>query len=115
MNDPTKTKTKKPGRRRRNKKDVILDFRKTTRNKRGQGDVAPPLDTSKNNGQKESRRKKGKIVITTGDNERVVQREFETTGQFFRRIDRMVAKARVEANLETRFDMNLPKKSLESQ
>lgn len=41
--------------------------------------------------------------------DKIEQREFETTGQFFRRLDRLVAKARVEANLEARFDMTLPK------
>ena len=39
--------------------------------------------------------------------EEVAQREYESTGQFFRRLDRLVAKARVEANLESRFDIKL--------
>lgn len=41
--------------------------------------------------------------------EKVKQREYETTGQFFRRLDRLVAKAKVEASMESRFDMNLNK------
>lgn len=43
--------------------------------------------------------------------EEITQREYESTGQFFRRLDRLVAKARVEANLETRFDVRLNHKS----
>lgn len=38
---------------------------------------------------------------------KVKQRKFESTGQYFRRLDRLVAKAKAEASLETRFDVNL--------
>lgn len=74
--------SKKVNRRRRGKKDVILDFRKKAKQ---------PTD----DGQKVA--------------DKVVQRKFETTGQYFRRLDRLVAKAKVEASLEARFDMTLPK------
>lgn len=62
---------------------------------------------------------KGKLALKTGNKdyggnlglpEKIVQREFETTGQFFRRLDRLVAKAKVEANLDSRFDTTLGKK-----
>lgn len=43
--------------------------------------------------------------------EKVSQREFETTGQFFRRLDRLVAKAKVEANMGARFDLDSTEKN----
>lgn len=39
--------------------------------------------------------------------EKVEQRKYETTGQFFARLNRMVAKAKVEANMGARFNVNL--------
>lgn len=76
-----------------------------------------------NDGDKEktTRRRtkgKGKLSLKTSSKdydgnlglpEKVVQREFETTGQFLKRLDRLVAKAKVEASMETRFDMTLKK------
>lgn len=69
----------------------------------------------------ESKRRKnkaraGKLSISTSSKdyagnlglpEKVSQREFESTGQFFRRLDRLVAKAKAEASVESRFDVNL--------
>jgi len=61
---------------------------------------------------------KGKLSITTSNKDyggnlglpdKVKQREFETTGQFFRRLDRLIAKAKVEASMESRFDITLGK------
>lgn len=95
------SKRKKKNRRRRNKKDEILDFRKKA-----------PSSTITNS----RKAKKGKMSLTTSSQDyggslalpdKVSQREYESTGQFFRRLDRMVAKAKVEASLEARFDMNL--------
>lgn len=63
--------------------------------------------------------KKNKLTLATASKdyegaiglpENVTQREFESTGQFFRRIDRLIAKAKVEASMESRFDIELNQK-----
>lgn len=114
----SKNKKKKLGRRRRGKKDVILDFSKGSKRKvvanagADQDKVAPSMTTTSNI-KKQARKVKGKLSLTTSsrdyDNqlglpELVAQREYESTGQFFRRLDRLVAKAKVEASLDERFD-----------
>ena len=87
--DEKKSKNKRrPGRRRRNKKDVILDLTKRRIHRtNAPSDTHPPPQTSA-----------------------VKKRKFETTGQYLRRIDRMVAIAKVEANLESRFDVTISKR-----
>lgn len=66
--------------------------------------------------QKKNTSKPGKLSISTSSKdyagnlglpEKVSQREFESTSQFFRRLDRLVAKARAEASVESRFDVDL--------
>lgn len=37
---------------------------------------------------------------------KVAQRKYESTGEFMRRLDRMVAKAKAEANINDRFDLD---------
>lgn len=144
-----RSKRKRVGRRRRGKKDVILDFTKRAKPKKKaaegstvegkpnnkitishsdkhkmaninvqpssqQADMAPTFSNFKN----KAKSNKGKLSLTTGTRdyggnlalpEKVSQREHETTGQFFRRLDRLAAKAKVEASLESRFDMTLRK------
>lgn len=153
-------------RRRRNKKDVILDFRKharkkinlsgqqkqqqqtatessikisdkTKKAKKGKLDkdhTLARLEASRvvkvaseykaPEKRKKSNRNSDKLNLSTGSKdydgnvglpEKVSQRKFESTGQFFRRLDRLVAKARVEANLETRFDMTLNRSKQEAK
>ena len=115
----TSSSNKRKGRRRRNKKDIVLDFRKTGKKRNdGQADVMTTAEFyRRESANKKSR--KGKISLKTSSRdydgtlglpEEITQREFESTGQFFRRLDRLTAKARVEANLETRFDMTLKSK-----
>lgn len=149
---PEKKKRNKTGRRRRGKKDTILDFSKKFKPKRIDTDVAidevgegkPKEEKSTGIGKrqkkstyqppqqhqqadvakyvpkavKKTKSKKGKISLTTGHKdygcnlglpEKVSQRDYESTGQFFRRLDRLAAKAKVEASLEARFDMTLRK------
>lgn len=81
---------KRPNRRRRNKKDVILDFTKRRNGSKMTTETPSEPPRASTN------------VIKKG--------KFETTGQYFRRIDRLVAIAKVEANLETRFDVSISKK-----
>lgn len=136
-------KKRQQGRRRRGKKDVILDFSKGVKRKRpskeGESDdesgqiaaIVKPKMTKANTVQasdgtaniasdeaRQKRKKDDRLSLRTssqdyGSNlglpDKIEQREFETTAQFFRRLDRLVAKARVEANLEARFDMTIPK------
>lgn len=90
-----KKRKKKPGRRRRNKKDVILDLRKDKRVGRVDDDNEPTKSDKR-----------------VSDEQTVKKRKSETTGQYFRRLERMVAKAKVEANLETRFDVKIPKRKV---
>lgn len=84
---------------------------KTTTNPKAQLD-----DTSSKKSNRPSRSRSSKLTLTTSNKDyggklglpdQVAQGEFESTGQFFRRLDRLVAKAKVEASLESRFDMNL--------
>lgn len=101
-----KKRKKKLGRRRRGKKDVILDFRKHPKQKVIPNAGADVVKVAKG-------KNKNKLTLTTSSKdydgqiglpEKVSQGDFETTGEFFRRIDRMVAKAKVEADLDIRFD-----------
>lgn len=145
----SKKKRNKAGRRRRGKKDIILDFSKkvkpksaatnsgTTvegkpgdriptssakkRNKSSinipstqQTDVAPTISISR----RKAKSNRGKLSLSTSNKdyggnlglpEKVSQREHETTGQFFRRLDRLAAKAKVEASMESRFDISFSK------
>lgn len=109
---------KKPGRRRRNKKDVILDFSKRviSKSSKQSNTAAGAVAGSSKQAKKRTKATKEKLSIPTGSKDyegnialpdQVAQREFESTGQFFRRLDRLVAKAKVEANMEARFDMTL--------
>lgn len=96
----------------------MLDFSNKGKKKDdGQAEVISMAEFRKKTTSKKGH-KSGKIILTTSSKEydgnlglpeQIKQREFESTGQFFRRIDRLLAKARVEANLESRFDMTLPK------
>lgn len=70
---------KKKGRRRRGKKDVILDFRKKPK----------PSDPTANRPTKT-----------------ISKRKYETTGQYLRRLDRLAAKAKLEAAMDDKFDTN---------
>lgn len=145
----TKKKRNKAGRRRRGKRDVILDFSKKVKSKSvannsgttvegkpgdriltsgakkrnkttinipstQQTDVAPMISISR----RKAKSNRGKLSLSTSNRdyggnlglpEKVAQREHETTGQFFRRLDRLAAKAKVEASMESRFDMTLSK------
>lgn len=65
-----------------------------------------------------SSKRSGGLTLTTSSKdydgnlglpEKITQHDYETTGQFFRRLDRLVAQARVEANMEARFNMTLPR------
>lgn len=111
----TKSKNRKPGRRRRGKKDVILNFSKHRIAKANFGADPPLVKTAAAaTGHKANKANKNKkLTLTTSSKdydgqlglpETVAQRDFETTGEFFRRLDRLVAKAKVEANLDERFD-----------
>lgn len=142
-----KTKKKRPGRRRRGKKDIILDFTKRAKprktatasvtNEGKQKDGIPTSHSKRHKkttinikptsqqavmeqsiSKKKAKSNKGKLSLTTSNKdyggnlglpEKVSQREHETTGQFFRRLDRLAAKAKVEASMESRFDMTLRK------
>lgn len=127
-----KKKRKKKRGRRRGKKDVILNFAKTTRqrtsnhgapNDRDSSEAAsmsnknesPPVDTKQHAPIKIG---KGKLSLKTSVQDyggnlnlpaNITQREYETTGQFLKRLNRLVAKAKVEANLDDRFDMDISK------
>lgn len=141
----TKNKRKKAGRRRRGKKDVVLDFTKRVKPKRIDGELVTDKpasktkklssDKTKNNEsmvkvlsqddpdeesdfmkKSKTRNSRDKLSLTTSSKdyegaislpEKVSQREYETTSQFFRRLDRLAAKAKVEASMESRFDMTL--------
>lgn len=111
---------KKKGRRRRGKKDIILDFRKRAKPSKSclsdqhGSDVGCHQGTSDTlrPGASRSVGKRKKMSLATsskdyGDNlglpDKVTQRECETTGQFFRRLDRLVAKAKVEAAMDEKF------------
>lgn len=106
-----KKKNKKLGRRRRGKKDVILNLSKhPNRVAKANFGADPPATKVAN---KTNKAKNKKLTLTTSSKdydgqlglpETVAQRDFETTGEFFRRLDRLVAKAKVEANLDERFD-----------
>lgn len=95
-------------RRKRKRKQVILDF---SGNKN--------TDTDKNPKPK-PKTKKNTISLTTSFNdyggaielpEKVAQRENETVGQFMRRLDRLVAKAKVEASIGSRFGIETSRKT----
>lgn len=109
-----KKKKKKPGRRRRGKKDVILDFSKRAKSTK-------QLANESNGQESQQPATRNRISLATsrrdyegnlGLPDKVVQREFETTGQFFRRLDRLAAKAKVEANIDERYQTNLGNKHL---
>jgi phosphatidate phosphatase PAH1 len=94
----SKKNKRRPNRRRRNKKDVILDL---TKRRRGAANRTDPLEAQEQQQQKQQ--KPASVAVK--------RRKFETMGQYMRRIDRMVAIAKVEANLESRFDITLPRKA----
>lgn len=65
-------------------------------------------DNKANGSQTKPRNRRGRLSLATNSQDyggslglpdKVVQREHETTGQFFRRLDRLVAKTKVEARL----------------
>ena len=104
---PVKMKKKKRGKARKEKSLDIIDRAKQVR---VATEYIPPETTKK--GKKTGDR----FTLSTsckdyegnlGLPEKVTQRQFESTGQFFGRLNRLVARAKVEANLETRFDMKL--------
>lgn len=94
-----KTKKRNNNRRRRNKQDVVLDFSGKRR-----GEAQAEVMSVKEFHKKERRKAKRPA-------DQIRQRQFETTGQFFRRLDRLIASAKEEANLEARFDITLSKKT----
>lgn len=75
---PQKKKNRRPGRRRRNKKCVILDLTKRRKTKKQVEPEPQPAPL------------------------KVKKRKFETTSQYMRRLDRLVAIAKVEAIMETK-------------
>lgn len=75
---------------------------------------SPQIETTKKRRKKDSGSNKMSIPTNSKDYagslsipEKVEQRKYETTGQFFARLNRMVAKAKVEANMGARFNVNL--------
>lgn len=103
-------KNNKKSTRKRKKPDVILDFSNRVKQKEPQKCDKP---LSKN-----TKKRSNKLSLSTNSNdyggsvklpEKLTQGQFETTGQFMRRIDRLAAKAKVEASMEARFDMRLNK------
>lgn len=107
-NESQKVKRRKKGK--KNKPEVILDFTKRAKPKKG--DTAKDI-ISNTNKNAPSRSKRGRMTLTTNFQdyggslnvpEQIKQRDGETTGQFLRRIDRLVAVTKVDANMQERFN-----------